>query len=239
MEGAYLAHTIRETVGNPARVTNVERFGHPRHLWSPSKIMYMVTVSRRGILGASAIVLAGSLAGCAGFVSSAGSELPDRIPLYARNERDEHVSLEYWCSTTASVPDDLSIDGVAHLERGEESQLTEIPVAVSDNNTERGSTHQPSPEKGESSPSPPPVTRPTGSGIGITADLQQRDDQRNVLLHVNPESKAFSEAGYRITVLSEPVSGVGTPDQPVSYESVPSKESIAADFIRIAPRSDE
>lgn len=53
------------------------------------------------------------------------------------------------------------------------------------------------------------------------------------------QSDVFSENGHVITVLSEPVGDVGTPDQPVSHESVSSDESVAADFIRIAPRSDE
>jgi hypothetical protein len=153
--------------------------------------------------------------------------------LYARNNRNEHVSLAYWCSTTASVPNDLDIDGVAQLERGDEAQLTEIPVESSSDEVSRTNT-QTSSQGGEY-----PLKRPTGSGIGITADLQQWDDQRNVLLHVDPASDAFSETGYRITVLSEPVRDIGTPDQPVSHGSVPSNESITADFIRIAPREDE
>ncbi len=195
--------------------------------------------SRRGLLRTSGVVLTGSLAGCAGLVGRAGSALPDRVPLYARNKRDEHVSLAYWCSTTASVPDDLSIDGVAQLDSSEESQLTEIPVAAPDDEANRTSTRQSPREDGESSSSPTPVNRPTGSDIGITADLQHRDNQRNVLLHVNSESDVFSDTGYLITVLSEPVKDVGTPAQPVSHESVSSDESVAADFIRIAPRSDE
>jgi len=149
------------------------------------------------------------------------------------------VSLAYWCSTTANVPDELSMEGVAQLESDEESKLAEIPVAASDDEADRTSAQQSSQRDGESDSSPTPVNRPTGSGIGITVDLRHRDDQRNVLLHVNPESGVFSEAGYLVTVLSEPVGGVGTPDQPVSHESVPSDESIAADFVRIAPRSDE
>jgi len=211
-----------------------------RRYLQPQYIMRnMVGFSRRDLLRTSGVVLSGYLAGCAAPVGGSGSDLPDRVPLYARNERDEHVSLEYWCSTTASVPDDLSIDGVAQLESGEESQLTEIPVAASDGEANRTSMLQSPQGNGEASTNPNPVNRPTGSDMGITVDLQHRDDQRNVLLHVDPESDVFSDAGYLITVLSEPVRDVGTPDQPVSHESVSSDENVTADFIRIAPRSDE
>ncbi len=186
---------------------------------------------RRDVLRASGLAVIGSLAGCSGLVR--GSSLPNRIPLYARNDRDEHVSLAYWCSSTASVPDDRDLDGVAQLESGEAEQLTEIPVEASEGEASR--TPSQTSSQGENYP----VTRSTGSNIGITADLQQRDDQRNVLLHVNPSSDVFSEAGYRITVLSEPIRDLGTPGQPVSHESVSSDEGITADYIRIAPREDE
>ena len=183
---------------------------------------------RRDVLRASGLAIVGGLTGCSGLVS--GSSLPDRIPLYTRNDRNERVSLAYWCSTTATVPNALDMDGVARLDPGDEAQLTEIPVEASSDGVNRTRTQTSS--RGEDYP----PKRPTGSGIGITATLQQRDDQRNVLLHLDPTSNVFSETGYRITVLSEPFRDIGTPDQPVSHESVPSNESITADFIRIAPR---
>ena len=199
----------------------------------------MIELSRRDIFASCGVVLSGGFAGCTGFIGRSGSGLPGRVPLYARNEQDEDVSLAYWCSTTATVPDELSIDGVAHLESGEESQLTEIPVAASDDDTNRTSTKRSAQSDGETDSSPISVNLPMGAAISITADLRHRDAQRNVLLHVNPESDVFSEAGYLITVLSEPVRDVGTPGQPVSHESVPSEKSITADFIRITPRQEE
>ena len=195
----------------------------------------MSELHRRKVLRGAGLLLAGSVAGCSGLLRQSGSGLPDRVPLHARNERDEHVSLAYWCFTTASVPDERDIDGVAELNSGEEARLTEIPVDASGEDADLTSSR----EAGNPGERPTPGKRSPGSNIGITADLQHRDDQRNVLLHVDPESDAFSKAGYLITVLSEPIRDVGTPDQPVSHESVSSDESVAADVIRIAPRPDE
>lgn len=79
------------------------------------------------------------------------------------------------------------------------------------------------------------VEVPVGD-IGITADLLHRDDQRNVLLQVSPDSDAFSAHGYVITVLSNPVRGVGEPGEPVVGESTPGDEAVVGDYIRIAPR---
>lgn len=78
--------------------------------------------------------------------------------------------------------------------------------------------------------------------IGITANILWFDDrrvenQRNVLLKIDPDSKAFSAEGYVITVLSGHAEHAGDPDEPVVQESVPADEAVAADFIRIAPRS--
>jgi hypothetical protein len=94
----------------------------------------MGDLRRRDVLTAGSLLLTGSLAGCAGLVDGA-EQLPAEIPLYGQNDRDDHVSLAYWVSTTASTPDGVALDGVAQLEAGEARKLTRIPVEAPSDGT--------------------------------------------------------------------------------------------------------
>jgi hypothetical protein len=192
----------------------------------------MGDLRRRDVLTAGSLLLTGSLAGCAGLVDGA-EQLPAEIPLYGQNDRDDRVSLAYWVSTTASTPDGVALDGVAQLEAGEARKLTRIPVEAPSDGTNSTPTGTSEREDGY------PNRRSSGSVIDITADLLHRDDQRNVLLQINPDSEAFSETGYVITVRGTVTGDVGTPGRPVAHESVPGDETVVADYIRISPRSEK